>query len=161
MPKDRTLRLACAGGALLLAVLAYALQGLVDARVQAAAGVMCFLLITAACSTNLRAVNFRTVAWGIGLQLALALFILKFEVAGVRPGYEFFNAVAGLVKRFLEFTNAGSQFVFGDSRTARGGGQGIAERLHLRVHGAADHHLRLVVLHGAVLLRRPAIGRRA
>jgi concentrative nucleoside transporter, CNT family len=59
-------------------------------------------------------VNFRTVAWGIGLQLALALFILKFEVAGVRPGYEFFNAVAGLVKRFLEFTNAGSQFVFGD-----------------------------------------------
>ena len=114
MPKDRTLRLACAGGALLLAVLAYVLQGLVDARVQAAAGVMCFLLVTAACSTNLRAVNFRTVAWGIGLQLALALFILKFEVAGVRPGYEFFNAVAGLVKRFLEFTNAGSQFVFGD-----------------------------------------------
>jgi concentrative nucleoside transporter, CNT family len=98
----------------MLAVLAYALQGLVDARVQAAAGVMCFLLVTAACSTNLRAVNFRTVAWGIGLQLALALFILKFEVAGVRPGYEFFNAVAGLVKRFLEFTNAGSQFVFGD-----------------------------------------------
>ena len=114
MPKDRTLRLACAGGALLLAVLAYVLQDLIDARVQAAAGVMCFLLVTAACSTNLRAVNFRTVAWGIGLQLALALFILKFEVAGVRPGYEFFNAVAGLVKRFLEFTNAGSQFVFGD-----------------------------------------------
>jgi concentrative nucleoside transporter, CNT family len=114
MPKDRTLRLACAGGALLLSVLAYVLQGLVDARVQAAGGVMCFLLVTAACSTNLRAVNFRTVAWGIGLQLTLALFILKFEVAGVRPGYEFFNAVAGLVKRFLEFTNAGSQFVFGD-----------------------------------------------
>ena len=114
MPKDRTLRLACAGGALLLAVLAYVLQDRIDARVQAAAGVMCFLLVTAACSTNLRAVNFRTVAWGIGLQLALALFILKFEVAGVRPGYEFFNAVAGLVKRFLEFTNAGSQFVFGD-----------------------------------------------
>jgi CNT family concentrative nucleoside transporter len=114
MPNDRTLRLACAGGALLLAVLAYVLQGLVDPRVQAAAGVMCFLLITAACSTNLRAVNFRTVAWGIGLQLALALFILKFEVAGVRPGYEFFSAVAGMVKQFLEFTNLGSEFVFGD-----------------------------------------------
>jgi CNT family concentrative nucleoside transporter len=114
MPSDRTLRLACAGGAVLLAVLAYVLQGLIDSRVQAAAGVMCFLLIAAACSSHLRAVNFRTVAWGIGLQLALALFILKFEVAGVRPGYEFFTAVAGLVKRFLEFTNAGSQFVFGD-----------------------------------------------
>jgi len=114
MPHDRTLRLACAGGALLLGVLAYVLQDLVDSRVQAAAGVMCFLLTTAACSSNLRAVNFRTVAWGIGLQLALALFILKFEIAGVRPGYELFNAVAGLVTRFLEFTNAGSQFVFGD-----------------------------------------------
>ena len=114
MPHDRTLRFACAGGALLLGILAYALQGLIDNRVQAAAGVMCFLLITAACSSNLRAVNFRTVAWGIGLQLALALFILKFEIAGLRPGYELFDAVAGLVKRFLEFTNAGSQFVFGD-----------------------------------------------
>ena len=114
MPNDRTLRLSCAAGALLLAVLAYVLQGLVDARVQAAAGVMCFLLITAACSANLRAVNFRTVAWGIGLQLALALFILKFEVGGVRPGYAFFSAVGALVKQFLEFTNAGSQFVFGD-----------------------------------------------
>ncbi len=114
MPNDRTLRLFCAGGALLLALLAYVLQGVVDSRVQGAAGVMCFLLITAACSTNLRAVNFRTVAWGIGLQLALALFILKFEVAGVRPGYEAFSAIAGLVKRFLEFTSVGSQFVFGD-----------------------------------------------
>jgi concentrative nucleoside transporter, CNT family len=114
MPGNRTLRLACAGGALLLAVLAYLLQGMVDGRVQAAAGVMCFLLVTAACSTNLRAVNFRTVAWGIGLQLVLALFILKFEVGGVRPGYEFFSGVAKVVSQFLEFTNAGSQFVFGD-----------------------------------------------
>jgi CNT family concentrative nucleoside transporter len=114
MPGNRTLRLACAGGALLLAVLAYLLQGSVDPRVQAAAGVMCFLLITAACSTNLRAVNFRTIAWGIGLQLALALFILKFQVGGFRPGYELFNAFARAVSKLLQFTNAGSQFVFGD-----------------------------------------------
>jgi CNT family concentrative nucleoside transporter len=59
-------------------------------------------------------VNVRTVAWGIGLQLVLALAILKLEIGGVRPGYEFFSAVANGVKRFLEFTNAGSQFVFGD-----------------------------------------------
>ena len=111
---NRTLRLASAGGALLLALLAYLLQGMVDARVQAAAGVMCFLLVTAACSANLRAVNFRTVAWGIALQLALALFVLKFEVAGVRPGYEIFSGLAGAVSKFLQFTNAGSEFVFGD-----------------------------------------------
>jgi CNT family concentrative nucleoside transporter len=111
---DRSLKLACAGGALLLAVLAHVMQGAIDPRVQAVAGICCFLLVTAACSTNLRAVNVRTVAWGMGLQLALALFILKFEIGGVRPGYEFFSTVANGVKRFLEFTNMGSEFVFGD-----------------------------------------------
>jgi CNT family concentrative nucleoside transporter len=111
---DRSLRWACAGGAALLAVLAYVLQGRIDPRVQALCGILCFLLVTAACSSNLHAVNYRTVAWGIGLQLALALLILKLEIGGVRPGYAFFSAVADGVKRFLEFTNAGSQFVFGD-----------------------------------------------
>ena len=111
---NRTLRCACAGGAVLMLGLAYALQGVADGRLQAAAGVLCLLLVTAACSSDLRAVNVRSVAWGIGLQLLLAVFILKFEVAGVRPGYELFRAVAALATRFLEFTNAGSQFVFGD-----------------------------------------------
>ncbi len=114
MSGDRAPRLACAAGAVVLALLAYLLQGAIDGRAQAAAGVLCFLLVAAACSTNLRAVSVRTVVWGIGLQLALALLILKLEIAGVRPGYEFFSAVARLVSQFLEFTNAGSQFVFGD-----------------------------------------------
>jgi len=53
------------------------------------------------------------VGWGMALQLGLALFILKLEIGGVRPGFVFFSKVADIVKRFLEFTNAGSQFVFG------------------------------------------------
>lgn len=114
MTDDRYLRYTCAGVALLLAVVAYALQGLVDPRVQALIGIVCFILIIAASSTNLRAVNVRTVAWGIGLQLALAVFILKLEIFGVRPGYAFFSGVAAVAKRFLEFTSAGSTFVFGD-----------------------------------------------
>ncbi len=114
MTDDRNLRYACAGVALLLAVVAYALQGVVDPRVQALMGIVCFILIIAASSTNLRAVNVRTVAWGIGLQLALAVFILKLEIFGVRPGYAFFSGVAAVAKRFLEFTSAGSTFVFGD-----------------------------------------------
>src|SRR2546430_6695011 len=44
-------------------------------------------------SADLRKVNWRTVAGGLLLQLLLALFILKFEVLGVRPGYEAFAAV--------------------------------------------------------------------
>jgi CNT family concentrative nucleoside transporter len=58
-------------------------------------------------------VNWRTVGWGIALQLGFAVAILKLEVGGVRPGYQFFSRVADVVKQFLEFTNAGSLFVFG------------------------------------------------
>ena len=81
----------------LLAVLAYAARRAwsATARPGGRRRGLLHCSIAAACSTNLRAVNWRTVGWGIALQLLLALFILKFEVGGVRPGYEFFDAVAG------------------------------------------------------------------
>jgi CNT family concentrative nucleoside transporter len=69
--------------------------------------------IVAACSPDLRRVNWRTIAWGMGLQVGFALLVLKLEVGGRRPGYEFFAAIARGVGRFLEFTDAGSTFVFG------------------------------------------------
>lgn len=112
-PSDRSLRIGAAALAVLLAVGAFVLRDVVNPRVQAAAGIICFISIVAACSTNLRAVNWRTVGWGMALQLGLALFILKLEIGGIRPGYEFFSKVGAIVKQFLEFTNAGSQFVFG------------------------------------------------
>ena len=110
---DLPLRGAFAGAALALTAVAYLLPDLIGFRGQAAAGAIAFVCIIAACSNNLRAVNWRTVGFGIVIQLALAVFILKFEVGGVRPGYEFFSRVAAVVARFLEFTNAGSLFVFG------------------------------------------------
>ncbi len=112
-PSDRALRLGAAGLALGLIVLAFLLRDTLNVRVQAFFGIVCFISIIAACSSNLRAVNWRTVGWGMGLQLALALFILKLQIGGVRPGYALFSRMAEVVKRFLEFTNAGSQFVFG------------------------------------------------
>ncbi len=99
--------------ALVLAVAAFVLRSTINPRVQAVLGIVCFIAIVAACSRNLRAVNWRTVGWGIALQVGLALIILKLEIGGVRPGYVFFSKVADLVKQFLEFTNAGSTFVFG------------------------------------------------
>jgi concentrative nucleoside transporter, CNT family len=111
---NRSLRLGAAAVALALALLGYLAQDVLDPRLRGAIGAVCFIAIVAAGSSNLRDVNWRTVGWGIALQLFLALLILKFEVNGVRPGYELFSAVARGVKRFLEFTNAGSQFVFGD-----------------------------------------------
>ena len=112
-PSDRPLKLAAAALAVGLAVLAFVLRDTINVRLQALAGIVCFVSIVAAFSANLRAVNWRTVAWGMGLQLALALVILKLEIGGVRPGFELFSRIAVLVRRFLEFTNAGSSFVFG------------------------------------------------
>lgn len=111
---DRSLRLVCAAAVVVLVGLAFLGQGTIGPRFQAAAGAVSFVLVAAACSSNLRAINVRTVGLGIGLQLAVALFILKFEIAGWRPGYALFSAIAGVVRQFLEFTNAGSELVFGD-----------------------------------------------
>jgi CNT family concentrative nucleoside transporter len=111
---DGALRAALAGGALGLTVLAYVFQDAAGSRWQAGLGAIALLLVVAACSANLRAVSWRTVGWGIALQLVLAIVILKLEIGGVRPGYAFFSRVAAGVGRFLEFTNAGSRFVFGD-----------------------------------------------
>ena len=76
-------------------------------------GIVCFTLVIIACSSDIRAIRWRTVAWGFGLQVALALFILRFEVAGVRPGYALFSGLAAVVTQFLAFTDVGSEFVFG------------------------------------------------
>jgi len=97
----------------LFGALAWLLGDVAGYRAQAAAGAMCFIAIVAAFSPNLRLVNWRTVLWGMGLQLGLALVILKLEIGGRRPGYEFFSVVGAGVSRFLQFTDAGSRFVFG------------------------------------------------
>ena len=110
---DRGPRLAALALVALLALAAWLLGSLVGYRAQAAAGALCFIAVVASCSPNLRRVNWRTVLWGMGLQLGLALVILKLEVGGRRPGYEFFSAVGAGVSRFLQFTDAGSRFVFG------------------------------------------------
>jgi CNT family concentrative nucleoside transporter len=111
-PSAGTLRLSAVGVAAALAAVAWLLPETL-LRGRAAAGALCFVSIVAACSPDLRRVNWRTIAWGMGLQVGFALLVLKLEVGGRRPGYEFFAAIARGVGRFLEFTDAGSTFVFG------------------------------------------------
>ncbi|HUE88472.1 MAG TPA: nucleoside transporter C-terminal domain-containing protein [Vicinamibacterales bacterium] len=110
---DGRLRLLAVAVAIVVPAIAWAMADVIGYRGQAGAGAICFIAICAACSTNLSAVSWRTVLWGIALQLTLALFILKFQIGDFRPGYALFSAVANIVRRFLEFTNAGSYFVFG------------------------------------------------
>jgi concentrative nucleoside transporter, CNT family len=59
-------------------------------------------------STNRKAIRLKTVLWGLGLQLAFALFVLRFT-----PGRDLFEVAGRAVNKLLSFAFFGSQFVFG------------------------------------------------
>ena len=60
-------------------------------------------------STNRRAIRVKTVAWGLGLQIVFAIFVLR-----VPAGQKAFHAAKEAVTRLLGYAYAGSHFVFGD-----------------------------------------------
>ena len=113
LPPDPRLRWIALALVVVSGLAAWGLQAAVGPRAAAAAGVICFIAMVASFSTNLRAVNWRTVYWGFALQVLFALFILKFRIGDFRPGYALFSGIAAVVRRFLEFTAAGAEFVFG------------------------------------------------
>jgi CNT family concentrative nucleoside transporter len=103
-----TWRLGLVLGIIGLTTVAYLGQDRLGPRGQAIIGVFTFLYVALACSTDIRAINWRTVLSGIGLQVFLALMILR--VPPVRHAFEWAGAVA---KQFLEFSGEGGKFVFG------------------------------------------------
>src|SRR5258708_14672115 len=60
-------------------------------------------------STNRRAIKLKTIAWGLGLQLALGFFVLR---SGV--GSSVFGFLGAGANKLLSYSYAGSSFVFGD-----------------------------------------------
>ncbi len=78
-------------------------------RGQAFAGVFCFFGLVAMFSTNLRAVNWRTIGWGIALQIILAVLVLKVPFV-----HDAFNAAKVVVVNFISFSDKGAEFVFGN-----------------------------------------------
>ena len=56
-----------------------------------------------------RAVNWRILGWGLGLQFAMALFALR-----TRAGVRLFTFLNDLADAFVGFADAGIRFVFGD-----------------------------------------------
>ena len=60
-------------------------------------------------STNRRAIRVKTVAWGLGLQLVFAVFVLKIDA-----GRAVFQWAGDKVTKLLGYAYAGSHFVFGD-----------------------------------------------
>jgi len=93
------------GVAALAAAAAAALQA---PKVQSLVGLLVILAIAYAASTNRRAIDRRTVAWGLSLQVIFALIVLK-----TTPGQELFQALGQGINRLLAFSDVGSAFVFG------------------------------------------------
>jgi len=78
-------------------------------RLISALGLVVFVGLAYALSVNRRAVRWSTVLWAIALQLIFAVFILK-----TTPGYALFSFLGDVVNKFLDFSDAGAKFVFGD-----------------------------------------------
>ena len=59
-------------------------------------------------SENKKAINSRTIIWGLGLQFVFALLILKTPI-----GKPIFSSIDKIINRLIGFADKGSQFVFG------------------------------------------------
>ncbi len=70
-------------------------------------GIVLILGIAYALSDNRKAINYRTVGVGLGMQFGLAVFVLKTEV-----GQNLFQALGYYVDRLLQKANVGAEFVF-------------------------------------------------
>ncbi|XP_036417511.1 sodium/nucleoside cotransporter 1 [Colossoma macropomum] len=71
-------------------------------------GVCLFILGMFIFSAHRHAVRWRTLFWGLGLQFVIGLFVIR-----TQPGYIAFNWLGAQVQTFLNYTLAGSIFVFG------------------------------------------------
>ncbi|MGB8013469.1 MAG: nucleoside transporter C-terminal domain-containing protein [Terriglobales bacterium] len=72
-------------------------------------GLLTMLGLAYAFSTNRRAINKKTVVWGLGLQIVFAVFVLKVELGRV-----LFQKAGDAVNRLLSYAFVGSKFVFGE-----------------------------------------------
>ena len=77
-------------------------------RLQPLVGLVVILSIAYALSINRRAIDLRTVAWGVSLQIVFALLVLK-----TTAGQRLFQTLGGAINRLLGFSFVGSSFVFG------------------------------------------------
>src|SRR6202789_3240589 len=60
-------------------------------------------------STNRRAIRYKTVAWGLGLQIVFAFLVMRWQY-----GRLLFQKAGAAVNWVLDYAFFGSQFVFGD-----------------------------------------------
>ncbi|XP_053128479.1 sodium/nucleoside cotransporter 1-like [Hemicordylus capensis] len=73
-------------------------------------GFCALVLMLFMCSKHHCAVSWRAVFWGLGLQFVLGVFIIRTE-----PGFQAFQWLGKQIQIFLNYTTAGSSFVFGNN----------------------------------------------
>lgn len=71
-------------------------------------GIALILAIAFALSNNRKHINYRLVSTGLGIQILLAVIILKFP-----PGRTLFKILGDGITRILSFAGKGGDFVFG------------------------------------------------
>ena len=86
------------------------------ARLMPLVGILFILGVAFLFSKNRQAVSMRIVAWGLGLQFAIALFVLRSD-----PGVWLVEKLATAAVWFLGFATAGAKFVFGPLGDPKGG----------------------------------------
>jgi CNT family concentrative nucleoside transporter len=96
------------GGLAAIAAIAIALGFAGATRIQPIAGLALILALAYCMSSARRAIDYRTVGWGLGLQFLFALIVLKTSV-----GRQVFQTLGGVITKLLNFTYVGSSFVFG------------------------------------------------
>ena len=71
-------------------------------------GIAAILGIAFLMSNNRKAINYRVVYWGLGLQIAFAIFILATPIG--KPVFMFLDKA---INKLLSFSDAGAEFLFG------------------------------------------------
>ncbi|MGB7251295.1 MAG: nucleoside transporter C-terminal domain-containing protein, partial [Phormidesmis sp.] len=79
-------------------------------RLVALLGLCAFIGFAYLISVNRPAIRWQPVLWGLALQLIFALFILRTAV-----GLAIFQWLGSVVSAFLDFSDAGASFVFGEN----------------------------------------------
>ena len=85
-------------------------------RLQSGLGIVAILGLVTLLSTDRRRISRRVVVWGLLLQWAFALIVLRFE-----PGRRALEVAGDAIKQALDCALVGSAFVFGEKATAPDG----------------------------------------
>ena len=81
-------------------------------RLSGLLGIITILALAYVFSADRKAIRIKTVVWGLGLQFALALFVLR-----TTAGVSIFRWTGEEINRLLSFAHDGSTFVFGQLGT--------------------------------------------